>query len=106
MPADPTFLTAFQYASRTTGIPTNAISRMSTECWNIAQTYSKQHTLRPCKDIDILEKQKMLKVFNVSNFRMKSKTVAEGTSRFTGESGLSGGSLIAWNYNFIVLFSC
>lgn len=32
MLADPTFLTAFQYAPRTTGIPTNAISRMSTEC--------------------------------------------------------------------------
>lgn len=104
MPADPTFLTAFQYVPRTTGIPTNAISRMSTECWNTAQIYSKRRTLRPCKDKDILEKQKM--VFIMGILRMKSKTVAEGTSWFTSESGLSGGSLIAWNYNFIVLFSC
>lgn len=106
MPADPTFLTAFQYAPRTTGIPTNAISRMSTACWNTAQIYSKQHTLRPCKDKDILEKQEMLKEFIISNLRMKNKTVAEGTSWFTSESGLSGGSLIAWNNNFIILFSC
>lgn len=103
MPADPTFLTAFQYAPRTKGIPTNAISRMSTECWNPAQIYSKQHTLRPCKDKDILEKPK---VFIISNLWMKNKTVPEGTRWFTGESGLSGGSLIAWNYNFIILFSC
>lgn len=46
----------------------------------------------------------MLKVFIISNLKMK--TVAEGTSWFTSESGLSGGSLVAWNDNFIVLFSC
>lgn len=99
MLADPTFLTVFQYAPRTTGIPTNAITRMSTECWN-TQIYSKQHTLRPCEDEDILEKQKVI----ISNLRMKK--VAEGTGWITGEGGLRGGSLIAWNYNLIVLFSC
>lgn len=32
IPADPSFLTAFQYAPRTTSISTNTISSLSTKC--------------------------------------------------------------------------